>query len=77
MIKIVFAWTPDFAAKYLEEIIKDKRFKVSSIISQEDKKIWRKQILTKTATKIIWEKYWIPVFQPKKKYEITEILKKE
>jgi len=77
MIKIVFAWTPDFAAKYLEEIIKDKRFKVSSIISQEDKKIWRKQILTKTATKIIWEKYSIQVFQPKKKYEITEILEKE
>ena len=77
MIKIVFAGTWDFSAKYLEEIIQDWRFSVSAIISQEDKKIWRKQILTETETKKIWKKYWIPVFQPEKKSEITEILKNE
>jgi len=76
-MKIIFAWTPDFAAKYLESLIKDSRFEVSAIISQEDKKIWRKQILTETETKKIWIKYWIPVFQPETKNEITEILKNE
>lgn len=76
-MKIVFAWTPKFAAKYLESLIKDSRFEVSAIISQEDKKIWRKQILTETETKKIWIQYWIPVFQPQTKDEITEILKKE
>jgi len=76
-MKIVFAWTPDFAATYLESLAKDKRFNITAIISQEDKKIWRKQILTETETKQIWTKYWTPVFQPKTKSEITEILKKE
>ncbi|MCD5382621.1 methionyl-tRNA formyltransferase [Candidatus Gracilibacteria bacterium] len=77
MIKIVFAGTGDFSAKYLEEIIQDGRFSVSAIISQEDKKIGRKQILTETETKKIGKKYGIPVFQPEKKSEITEILKNE
>lgn len=77
MIKIVFAWTPNFAATYLESLIKDGRFEISAIISQEDKKIWRKQILTETETKKIWIKYWIPVFQPETKSEITKILKNE
>lgn len=77
MIKIVFAWTPDFAAKYLQSLIKDDRFKITAIISQEDKRIWRKQILTETETKKIWIKNDIPVFQPQKKSEITEILKNE
>lgn len=76
-MKIVFAWTPKFAAKYLESLIKDSRFEVSAIISQEDKKIWRKQILRETETKKIWIEYWIPVFQPQTKDEISEILKKE
>ena len=76
-IKIVFAWTPDFAGKYLKSLTKDSRFEISAIISQEDKKIWRKQILTETETKKIWIQNNIPVFQPKTKPEITEILKKE
>lgn len=76
-IKIVFAWTPSFAAKYLQSLVSDSRFEISAIISQEDKKIWRKQILTETETKKIWIQNNIPVFQPKTKSEITEILKKE
>jgi len=39
MIKVVFAGTPAFAAKYLKSLILDERFSVSAIISQEDKKI--------------------------------------
>ena len=77
MIKVVFAGTPAFAAKYLKSLILDERFSVSAIISQEDKKIWRKQILTETETKKIWIQNNIPIFQPQKKSEITEILKKE
>jgi len=77
MIKVVFAWTPAFAAKYLKSLILDERFSVSAIISQEDKKIWRKQILTETETKKIWTENNIPVFQPQKKSEITDILKNE
>ena len=67
-MKIIFAWTPDFAAKYLESLIKDSRFEVSAIISQEDKKIWRKQILTETETKKIWIKYFMLKFRNNMNY---------
>lgn len=77
MYKVIFAWTPDFAVSYLKSLIEDDRFEIAKIITQEDKKTWRKQKLTPPPVKITWEKYWIEVLQPKTKEEIIEILKKE
>ena len=77
MYKIIFAWTPDFSVNYLKALLNDNRFEIVKIITQEDKKIWRKQELSFPLVKKEWLKHWIEVLQPKTKEEITEIIKKE
>lgn len=63
-MKIVFMGTPDYAAVTLQKLI-DEKFDVSAVFAQPDKPVGRKQILTAPATKILAQKYNIPVFQPK------------
>lgn len=75
--KVVFAGTPGFALNSLESLIQDKRFFVSAIITQEDKKVWRSQLLTPSPVKMLWIKSWINLFQASSKDEISEILKSE
>lgn len=65
-MKIAFFWTWDFSRNILESILSYDNIDVSLIVSQPDKLIWRKKILTKTPVKILWEEKWIPVFQPEK-----------
>lgn len=64
-MRIVFMGTPDFAAAILQRLIDTGR-NVVGVFSQPDKPVGRKQIITPTATKVIAEKYGIPVFQPAK-----------
>lgn len=56
--------TPDFAVPILETLIQNTN--VVLVVSQPDKKVGRKQILTKTPIHEIADKYGIPVFQPEK-----------
>ncbi len=56
--------TPDFAVPILETLIQNT--KVVLVVSQPDKKVGRKQILTKTPIHEVADKYGIPVFQPEK-----------
>lgn len=62
-MKIVFMGTPDFAAVTLQKLI-DEKFNVVAVFAQPDKPVGRKQILTPPETKVIAQKYNIPVFQP-------------
>ena len=62
-MKVVFMGTPDFAVNVLEGLIKNN-YEVSLVVSQPDKKVGRKQILTNTPVKELALKYNIPVFQP-------------
>lgn len=64
-MRIVFMGTPDFAAAVLERLITTGR-NVVGVFSQPDKPVGRKQIITPTATKVVAEKYGIPVYQPAK-----------
>lgn len=64
-MSIVFMGTPDFAAAILQRLIDTGR-NVVGVFSQPDKPVGRKQIITPTATKVVAEKYGIPVFQPAK-----------
>lgn len=61
-LKVVFMGTPDFAEPILQKLIDNCN--VIGVVSQPDKLVGRKKILTKTPTKIMAEKYNIPVFQP-------------
>lgn len=56
--------TPDFAVPILETLIQNT--KVVLVVPQPDKKVGRKQILTKTPIHEVADKYGIPVFQPEK-----------
>lgn len=70
MIKIVYMGTPDFAVKPLENII--KKYDVCLVVSQPDKKVGRKQVLTNTPVKEVALKNNIDIFQPisiKKEYQ--------
>ncbi len=57
--------TPDFSAEVLGALIQNN-FNIISVYTQGDKKVGRKQILEKSAVKIVAEKSGIKVFEPKK-----------
>jgi methionyl-tRNA formyltransferase len=45
-IKIVFLGTPEFACPFLEHLAKHQDFEIKLVITQEDKKTGRKQVMT-------------------------------
>jgi len=77
-IKIIFLGTPEFAVKPLEALISASGigYEIKGIITAPDKPIGRKQILTSSPVKLLAEKHNLPIFQPKNKTELLEIMKK-
>lgn len=61
--RIVFMGTPDFACGILQALI-DYNYHVVGVVSQPDKKVGRKQILTPTPVKMLALENAIPVVQP-------------
>lgn len=61
---IVFIGTSEFGEEALDMIIKDKQCNVKVILTQPDKKVGRKQLLTPSPIKCLAENRGIPVFQP-------------
>lgn len=73
-LKVVFMGTPDFAVPILEGLIEN--YDVIGVVSQPDKEVGRKRILTKTPIKECAEKYNINVLQPARiKEDYEEIIK--
>ncbi|MCD4694210.1 methionyl-tRNA formyltransferase [bacterium] len=75
-IKTIFAGTPEFSIPSLKALINDNFFEVVAVITQGDKKVGRKQILTSPAVKIEAIKNKIPVLQPVKIENDLERIKK-
>ncbi len=75
-IRVIFIGTPDFAVPCLESLIKDKEFNVLLVITQPDKKVGRKQILTPTPVKKRAREEGIPVWQGERIKEAEEKLRK-
>lgn len=72
--KVVFMGTPDFAVPVLKGLIEN--YEVVLVVTQPDKKVGRKQILTPSPVKVLAQSYQIPVFQPEKiRNEYDEIIK--
>ncbi|MFV8459166.1 methionyl-tRNA formyltransferase [Mycoplasma sp. CR] len=71
-IKIVLAGTPAFAVPVFEQVIQN--FDVIALISQPDRPANRGYKLEPTPTKLLAEKYNIPLFQPNKISEIYDSL---
>lgn len=63
-IRVVFFGTPDFAAPSLEALIK-AGYTVVGVVTQPDKPVGRKQVLTPSPIKMCALENGIPVFQPK------------
>ncbi len=73
-LKIVYLGTPKISAIVLENLIKNG-YKIVAVVSQADKPQGRKMILTPTETKLVAQRYNIPVFQPVKIRDDYEFLK--
>ncbi len=74
-MKIIYFGTPEIAVKTLESIQKAKDIEIVDVVTQADKKVGRKKILTAPPVKIAAEKLGIKVIQAKNKKELQETLK--
>lgn len=72
-IRIVFMGTPVFSVPVLKGLIEN--YDVVGVVTQPDKEVGRKKVLTAPPVKVLALEYSIPVFQPKRiKKEYQEIL---
>lgn len=65
MTKIIFMGTPDFSVPVLRRILSDG-YEVIAVVTQPDRPVGRKKVMTAPPVKVEAEKHGIPVFQPEK-----------
>ncbi|EDP67970.1 methionyl-tRNA formyltransferase [Carnobacterium sp. AT7] len=65
MIKIIFMGTPAFSVPILEALI-DSEYEVIAVVSQPDRPVGRKKVLTASPVKAAAVKHGLPIFQPEK-----------
>ncbi len=75
-VKTIFLGTPEFSVPALEALINDPRFDIELVITQQDKKVGRKQIITPPPVKIKASENNIQILQPEKIIEAKEIIEK-
>ncbi len=75
-MKIAFFWTWDFSRNILEKILEKKDIEVKLVVSQPDKPIWRKKIITPTAVKSLALEKNIEVLQPERLKNNNEFFEK-
>ncbi len=63
---LIFFGTSSFAVPLLNQLAADPRFTVTLVVTQPDRPVGRKQVLTPPAVKVAAESLGIPVFQPEK-----------
>ncbi|KHN51663.1 methionyl-tRNA formyltransferase [Pectobacterium fontis] len=63
-LRIIFAGTPDFAARHLDALLSSGH-QVVGVFTQPDRPSGRGNKLTPSPVKVLAEQYSIPVFQPK------------
>lgn len=63
-IRTIFIGTPDFGLPAMKELVNDSDFDLVAVITQPDKPVGRKQILTQPPIKVEAIKNNIPVLQP-------------
>lgn len=62
-LKIIFAGTPDFAARHLDALLSSEH-QIVGVFTQPDRPAGRGNKLTPSPVKILAEQHQIPVFQP-------------
>ena len=74
MTKIVFMGTPDFSVPVLQTIIEDG-YEVIAAVTQPDRPVGRKRVMTPPPVKVEAQKHGIPVYQPEKIRDPKELEK--
>ena len=64
-LKLLFMGTPEISAYVFEKMI-EAGYRFVGLVAQPDHPVGRKGIIEKVPTKVVAEKYNIPVFQPEK-----------
>jgi methionyl-tRNA formyltransferase len=72
MTKIIFMGTPDFSVPVLRQIIQDG-YDCIGVVTQPDRPVGRKKVLTPPPVKVEAEKLGIPVFQPERIKQSKEL----
>ncbi|MGO2344758.1 MAG: methionyl-tRNA formyltransferase, partial [Providencia sp.] len=62
-LKIIFAGTPDFAAKHLAALL-ETNHQIVGVLTRHDKPAGRGKKLTPSPVKMLAEEHKIPIFQP-------------
>lgn len=78
MTKVIFMGTPDFSTKVLEMLIEEHD--VIAVVTQPDRPVGRKRVLTPPPVKRVAEEHNLPVYQPEKlaqSDELTQLLQLE
>jgi len=65
-MNIAFFWTGDFSKNILKWILETKKLKISLVVSQPDKIVWRKKELFSTPIKKFCIENNLKILQPKK-----------
>jgi len=71
MTKVIFMGTPDFSTKVLEMLIAEHD--VIAVVTQPDRPVGRKKILTPPPVKKVAVEHEIPVYQPEKLNNSSEL----
>jgi len=73
-MRVVFLGTGDIGLPSLEALIQSKEHELLAVVTQPDKPVGRKQVLTPPAIKVRALKAGLPVLQPEKLRKESEIL---
>lgn len=71
MSKVIFMGTPDFSTKVLEMLIAEHD--VIAVVTQPDRPVGRKRVLTPPPVKEVATKHGLPVYQPEKLAQSSEL----
>ncbi|MEB7675687.1 methionyl-tRNA formyltransferase [Staphylococcus saprophyticus] len=71
MSKVIFMGTPDFSTKVLEMLIAEHD--VIAVVTQPDRPVGRKRVLTPPPVKKVAIKHGLPVYQPEKLAQSSEL----
>lgn len=66
MKKIIFMGTPEFSVPILKALIEDKSLEIIAVVTQPDRKVGRKQVLTAPPVKELAMEHNLVVLQPDK-----------
>lgn len=66
MNKVIFMGTPEFSVPILQALIDDESIEIVGVVTQPDRKVGRKQVITPPPVKQLALEYDLPVFQPEK-----------